>query len=73
MTLMTDLPEPGLDVTWFKDNVPLSMSEGRYQTVNQDCSYQIIIPDVKVEDSGEYCAVGGGYESTVSLNVLGEF
>ena len=71
VTLITELPEPGLEVTWLKDNVPLSMTDGKYETVNNDCSYEITIPDVKVEDGGEYRVEGGGYESTVSLTVKG--
>ena len=47
------------------------MTDGKYQTVNHNCSYEIIIPNVKVEDGGEYRVEGGGYESTVSLTVKG--
>ena len=73
VTLVTELSEPGLEVTWLKDNVPLSVTEGKYQTVNNDCSYEITIPDVKLEDGGEYRVEGGGYESTVSLTLKGRF
>lgn len=72
VTLMADLPEAGLDVTWLKDNTPLSVADGKYQTINQDNSYQLVIPDVKVEDGGEYKIQGRGYESTVPLTVHGE-
>ena len=71
VTLITELPEAGLEVIWFKDNVPLSMTDEKYETVNHDCSYEITIPEVKVEDCGEYRVEGGGYESTVSLIVKG--
>ena len=71
VSLMAELPESGLEVTWFKDNTPLSISDGRYQTTNKDCSYELIIPDVSVEDGGEYKAQGGGYESSLSLTVTG--
>ena len=71
VTLITELPEAGLEVIWFKDNVPLSMTDDKYETVNHDSSYEITIPDVKVEDGGEYRVEGGGYESTVSLTVKG--
>ena len=47
------------------------MTDGKYETVNHDCSYEITIPDVKVEDNGEYRAEGDGYESTVSLSIKG--
>ncbi len=72
ITIGTDLPEPGLEVTWLKDNVPLSMVEGRYVSVNKDCSYQLVIPDVTTEDGGVYTVRGGGYEASVALCVVGE-
>ena len=71
VTLMAELPEPGLQVTWLKDNVPLSQIGGKYETINKDCSYELVIPDVTVEDGGEYKVQGGGYESTVPLFVHG--
>ena len=72
-TLITELPEPGLEVTWLKDNVPLSMIDGKYETVNKDCSYQLVVADVTAEDNGSYTVQGGGYESTVLLSVLGMY
>ena len=71
VSIITELPEEELDVVWLKDNVPLSISEGNYETVNKDSSYQLIIPDVTVEDGGEYKVQGGGHESTVSFTVNG--
>ena len=71
ITLMAELPESGLEVTWLKDNVPLSQISGKYKTINKDCSYELVIPDVTVEDGGEYKVQGGGYESIVPLNVHG--
>ena len=71
VALLTELPESGLDVTWLKDNVPLSMAQGKYETINNDFSYQLVIADVMSEDSGAYTAQGGGYQSTVVLSVMG--
>ena len=71
VSIITELPEKGLDVVWLKDNIPLSMIEEKYETVNKDCSYQLVIPDVTVEDGGQYQVQGGEYESTVSLTVNG--
>ena len=71
MTLITDLPESDLEVTWLKDNVPLSMIDGKYETINKDCSYELLIADVKVEDAGDYKIQGGGFESVVPLIVNG--
>ena len=69
--LITELPESELEVTWLKDNVPLSMTDGKYETINKDCSYQLLVADVTTEDSGCYTVQGGGFESRVSLSVLG--
>ena len=71
VTLITEFPEAELDVTWLKDNVPLSISDGKYETINKDTSYELVIPDVTVEDGGEYKVQGGGYETTLNLNVIG--
>ena len=71
VTLITELPESELEVTWLKDNVPLSMSDEKYQTTNKDCFYELVIPNVTVEDCGEYKVQGGGHESAVLLNVNG--
>ena len=71
MSLVTELPEPGLEVIWLKDNVPLSITGGKYETVNKDCSYELLIPDVTPEDVGRYKVQGGGYECTVPLSILG--
>lgn len=68
---MAELPEPGLEVKWLKDNIPLSISEGKYQTINKDNSYELVIPDVTVDDGGEYKVQGNGYEATVSLEING--
>ena len=71
VTLITELPKAGLQVTWMKDNVPLSITDEKYETINQDTSYQLVIPDVTSEDGGEYKFQGGGFESTVPLSVQG--
>ena len=43
VTLITELPESGLEVAWLKDNVPLSMIDAKYETINKDCSYELVI------------------------------
>ena len=71
VSIITELPEEGLDVIWLKDNVPLSMIEGKFETTNKGCSYQLVIPNLTVEDGGQYQVQGGEYESTVLLTVNG--
>ena len=71
VSIITELREEELDVIWLKDNVPLSMIEGKFETMNKDCSYQLVIRDITVEDGGQYQVQGGEYESTVLLTVNG--
>ena len=71
VSIITELPEEGLDVIWLKDNVPLSIIEGKFETMNKDCSYQLVIRDITVEDGGQYQVQGREYESTVLLTVNG--
>ena len=73
VTLITELPEAGLEVTWLKDNSPLSIVDGKYETINKDCYYQLFVPNVTVEDSGEYIVKGNGHESKVKLIINGKF
>ena len=70
-TMITELPEAGLDIVWLKDNVPLSMTDEKYETANQDMVYELVVADVTVEDCGEYKVQGGEHESTISLTVKG--
>lgn len=69
--LTCELSKPGEEVTWLKNNVPLSIGDGRYQTVNQDTTYQLIIPNVTVDDSGQYTVQAGELQSTAQLTVFG--
>ena len=71
VSIITELREEELDVIWLKDNVPLSMIEGKFETTSKDCSYQLVIPDLTVEDGGQYQVQGGEYESIVLLTVNG--
>ena len=71
VVLTCELSKPGEEVTWLKNNVPLSIGDGRYETVNQDTSYQLIIPNVTVDDSGQYTVQAGELQSTAQLTVFG--
>ena len=61
----------GIEVVWLKNNRPLSIIEGRYQIVNRDCTYQLIIPSVTIEDSGEYTVQVDDLKATAILTVIG--
>ena len=73
VTLITELPEAGLEVTWLKDNSPLSIVHGKHETINKDFYYQLSVANATVEDSGEYIVKGSGHESKVKLIVNGKF
>ena len=61
----------GMEVVWLKNNRPLSITEGKYQIVNRDCSYQLIIPSVTLDDSGEYSVQIDDLKSTAILTITG--
>ena len=71
VTLLPDIPEPEVEATWLKDNVPLSVSEEKIVTANQDCSFQMIIPEIKVEDVDEH-GMQDAHESSIPLTITGE-
>ena len=71
MTLTNELSKPGLEVQWMKNNIPLSLGDSKYETVNQDCTYQLIIPNVTPEDDGEYTIKAGEIQSTAVVAISG--
>ena len=66
-----EMTQPGIEVVWLKNHQPLSLTEGRYQIVNKDCSHQLIIPNVTVDDSGDYTVKVDELQSTAGLTVIG--
>ena len=56
-----------------KDNVPLPLNDSRYEIINQDFTYQLIIPNVTEDDSGEYTIKAGEVQSTANLIINGQF
>ncbi len=72
MILTGELSQGDQEVEWLKDNVPLSISEGKYEAVNQDCTYQLVIANVSVEDAGEYTVQAGEVQSTALVVVNGQ-
>ena len=71
ITLTTHMSKPGMEVTWLKNNQPLSLAGGKFQTVNQGCTYELIIPHVTKDDSGEYTVEVGELQTTTQLTVFG--
>ena len=69
VTLITDLPEAGLEVTWLIDNLPLFMTDGECQIVNKDTSHPSLLPEVTAADEGDYLVQSDG--SRITLTVPG--
>ena len=65
------MTQSGIEVTWSKDNHPLSLAEGRHKIINKDCSYQLIVPSVTLKDMGEYTITAKDLQSTAILTVHG--
>ena len=66
-----EITQSGTDVVWLRNGQPLSLTEGRYEMVNQDCSYHLIIPNVTRDDIGEYTIKAGEIQSSAVLTVNG--
>ncbi len=71
--LYCEMTQIGVDVTWLRDNQPLSMVEGRYQIINQDHRYELIIASVTTDDEGEYTVQAGDLQSSAALTVHGQW
>ena len=66
-----EMSQPGVEVVWLKNHQPLSVTDDRYEIINHDCSYQLIISNVTTEHSGEYTIAAREIQSTAVLTVNG--
>ena len=71
LTLSCELSKPGQEVTWLRNNIPLSLNDERFEIVNKDCSYQLQIGKVTREDEGHYQLRIGDLECTAKVTVTG--
>ncbi len=62
----------GVEVAWLKNSQPLSLAEEKYQAINRDFTYQLVISDVTKADRGEYTVQAGALQSTGILTVTGQ-
>ncbi len=68
-----EMTQTGLEVTWLKNSEPLSIADSRYQIINRDTTYQLVIPSVTADDSGQYTVKVGDLQSTGILTVYGQY
>ncbi len=71
--LFCEMSQIGVELTWLKDNQPLSMAGGRYHIINQDFMYHLVMPSVTPDDSGVYTVQAGDLQSTAVLSVEGQW
>ena len=71
VTFACQMTKPEVNVTWLRDGKPLSLTGERYEKINQDCYFQLVIPKVTVNDSAEYTVKVGELQSTAVLIVNG--
>ena len=63
MTSTSGISQEEKDAIWSKDTVPLSVGEGKYETINTDSSYESVTPEIRVEAIGEFQEKSGDLES----------
>ncbi len=67
-----ELSHVGVEPIWLKDNQPLSMADDKYQIINEDKLYCLVIPSVTTDDAGQYSVQVGDLQSTGLLTVQGK-
>ena len=71
VTPIKEISEPGIDTNWLKDNVSLSVSEGKYETINKDNFHESVTPKISIEDTSESQEKSGDLDTISQLAIDG--